>query len=426
MMKINGVLNSGLCCGCGTCAGICPQNAIEMVIDQIRGIYVPTIDIEKCKECGLCYEVCPGHAVNFEELNRGLFGRSPCDILLGNYENCYIGYAVDDDIRFNASSGGAVTALLAFALEQGIIDGAVVTRMSKERVLEPEPFIARTKEELVEASKSKYCPVPVNVVMKDILNSKDDERFAVVGLPCHIHGIRKAQARNKKLQKKIVLCIGLICSHNNTVWQVKSLVERLDIREQDIEKIEFRGHGWPGRFAAILKNGDTVTIPYSEAMTLHNLWFNAVPRCLLCCDLTSELADISCGDPWIPEVTANETIGRSLIISRSKSSEHICQNACNTNYVDFKDISPDKVKQSSDMMRTKKRDINARFLFRRMFKREIPVYSTRLLKPNIVSYLRSLFIHFNTGISNTTYLRKLTCSLASLEKRLFSVVRRQK
>ncbi len=298
--------------------------------------------------------------------------------------------------------------------------------MSKERVLEPEPFIARTKEELVEASKSKYCPVPVNVVMKDILNSKDDERFAVVGLPCHIHGIRKAQARNKKLQKKIVLCIGLICSHTDTLWQVKSLVERIDIREQDIEKIEFRGHGWPGRFAAILKNGDTVTIPFSEAMTLHNLWFNAVPRCLLCCDLTSELADISCGDPWIPEVTANETIGRSLIISRSKSSEHICQNACNTNYVDFKDISPDKVKQSSDMMRTKKRDINARFLFRRMFKREIPVYSTRLLKPNIVSYLRSLFIHFNTGISNTTYLRKLTCSLASLEKRLFSVVRRQK
>jgi coenzyme F420 hydrogenase subunit beta len=89
-------------------------------------------------------------------------------------------------------------------------------------------------------------------------------------------------------------------------------------------------------------------------MTLHNLWFNAVPRCLLCCDLTSELADISCGDPWIPEVTANETIGRSLIISRSKSSEHICQNACNTNYVDFKDISQNKVKQSSDMMRTKK------------------------------------------------------------------------
>ena len=41
------------------------------------------------------------------------------------------------DIRFNASSGGAVTALLAFALEQGIIDGTVVTRMSKEKVLEP-------------------------------------------------------------------------------------------------------------------------------------------------------------------------------------------------------------------------------------------------------------------------------------------------
>lgn len=425
-MKIGGVLNSGLCCGCGTCGGICPQSAIEMVIDKIKGIYVPDIDLEKCKDCGLCYEVCPGHAVNFEELNKDLFGRSPKDIRLGCYENCYIGYAVNDDIRFNASSGGVVTALLAFVLEQGIIDGAVVTRMSKTRVLEPEPFIARTKEELVEASKSKYCPVSVNVVMKDILNSNDDERFAVVGLPCHIHGIRKAQARNKKLQKKIALCIGLICSHNNTFWQVKSLVERIDIREQDIEKVEFRGHGWPGRFAVFLKNGGTVIIPYSKAMMQHNLWINAVPRCLLCCDLTSELADISCGDPWIPEVTASETMGKTIIITRSKLGERICQEACSANYIDFKEISPDKVKQASDMMRTKKRDINARFIFRRMFKKKIPVYNTRLLKPNVVSYLRSLFIYFNTGVSNTTYLRKLTYSLASIEKMLFSVVRRQK
>ena len=161
-------------------------------------------------------------------------------------------------------------------------------------------------------------------------------------------------------------------------------------------------------------------------MTLHNLWFNAVPRCLLCCDLTSELADISCGDPWIPEVTASETMGKTIIITRSKLGERICQEACSANYIDFKEISPDKVKQASDLMKTKKRDINARFIFRRMFKKKIPVYNTRLLKPNVVSYLRSLFIYFNTGVSNTTYLRKFTYSLGSLEKMLFSVVRRQK
>lgn len=425
-MKVDSVLDSGLCCGCGTCAGICPQNAIEMVVDHNKGIYIPIVDVKKCRECDLCYEVCPGHAVNFKELNRDLFGKSPSDVLLGNYEKCYIGHAVDDDMRFKASSGGIVTGLLAFALEQGIIDGAVVTRMSKERVLEPEPFIARTKEDLVEASKSKYCPVPVNVILKDILKSKDDERFAVVGLPCHIHGVRKAQTENKRLQKKIILCIGLICSHTDTFWQVKSLVERINVKEQDIERIEFRGHGWPGRFATVLKNGNTVTIPYSEAMMQHNLWLNAVPRCLLCCDLTAELADLSCGDPWIPEVTANETIGKTLIVSRAKSSEDICQDAYNANYIEFEIISPNKVKQASDMMRTKKRDINARFLFRRILKKKLPVYNTRLLKPNFISYLRSLFIYFNTDVSNTPYLRKLTYYLACFEKMLFSAVRRQK
>ena len=35
--------------------------------------------------------------------------------------------------------------------------------MKKDNPLEPEPFIARTREEIIEASKSKYCPVPANI-----------------------------------------------------------------------------------------------------------------------------------------------------------------------------------------------------------------------------------------------------------------------
>ena len=149
-------------------------------------------------------KVCPGHEVDFKGLNLEIFGKEPEDILIGNYLNCYVGHATDYDIRYNSASGGLVTALLIFALEEGLIDGALVTRMKKDKPLEPEPFIARTREEIIEARGSKYCPVPANVALREILEANEGERFAVVGLPCHIHGMRRAQRVDARLKERVV------------------------------------------------------------------------------------------------------------------------------------------------------------------------------------------------------------------------------
>ena len=45
-------------------------------------------------------------------------------------------------------------------------------------------------------------PVPANIAFEEIL--EHDGKYAVVGLPCHIHGLRKAQELNKKLRERIV------------------------------------------------------------------------------------------------------------------------------------------------------------------------------------------------------------------------------
>ena len=162
---IKEIVKDDLCTGCGTCVALCPEEAIKLTINERKGIYVPKIDEEKCNNCGICYTACPGNEVDFRHLNLEIFGKEPEDILIGNYLNCYIGHATDYDIRYNSASGGLVTQLLIFALEEGIIDGALVTGMKKDNPLEPEPFIARTREEIIEASKSKYCPVPANICL---------------------------------------------------------------------------------------------------------------------------------------------------------------------------------------------------------------------------------------------------------------------
>src|SRR5690606_8382981 len=112
-------------------------------------------------------------------LNMRVFGREPDDPLLGNYEACYVGHSMDDKIRYDSSSGGMITQILLYLLEEGLIDGALVTRMNPERPLEPEPFIARTPEDIIEARGSKYCPVPANVALREII--EEPGRYAVVG-----------------------------------------------------------------------------------------------------------------------------------------------------------------------------------------------------------------------------------------------------
>ncbi len=167
-----------------------------------RGVYVPTVHEERCIGCGKCREVCPGHEVDFNQLNREIFGTVPINPLMGNYLTCYLGYSLQERNRYDASSGGLITEILLFLLEEGKIDGALVATMKSDAPLEPMPFIARSAEEIIAASKSKYCPVPANIALKELVRGHD--RIAAVGLPCHIHGLRKAERANKQLRENII------------------------------------------------------------------------------------------------------------------------------------------------------------------------------------------------------------------------------
>lgn len=385
---IDSVVKDGLCTGCGTCVGICPQDAIEMVKNDSKGIYIPRLDGEKCNQCGICFEVCPGHSVDFKQLNSEIFGKQPEDLLLGNYLDCYVGHGTDYDIRYNSASGGLVTALLIFALEKGIIDGALVTRMRDDRPLEPQPFIATTREEIISAAKSKYCPVPANIVLRSIL--EQEGRFAVVGLPCHIHGIRKAEAINKKLKDRIALHLGIFCGSCLTFLWTEFLLQWKGIKKEQVTKLDYRGEGWPGSMSVRLRNGTTRFIPYGEGGAVGKFFFPH--RFNLCCDLTAELADISFGDACLPEF-AQDKVGKSIIICRNRQGEKILQDAA-PQKLELDRVGSEKVIQSQrGGLYFKKRIVVSSFAFSRWRRKSIPFYNADLPKPNALTYLKSLRLH---------------------------------
>lgn len=401
------VAQNQLCTGCGTCAGVCPAEAISMYISDSDGLFMPKIDEEKCIKCGICVRCCPGYTVNLERPDSKIFRKQPENSLLGNYLRCYIGHSNDNYIRYNSSSGGMVTQLLIFALEKGIIDGALVARMRKSNPLEPEPFIARTREEVLSASKSKYCPVPSNAALREIMANNND-RFAVVGLPCHIQGIRMAETNIKGLKNAIVLHIGLLCFHTVNFMGTESLLQKFGFEKEEIIHISYRGKGWPGVMSIHLKDGRKFDIPFVRNWNAYwnvfsSLLFTPL-RCIMCPDQSNELADISLGDAWLPELKKN-TLGESVIITRTKKAEEILHLMESSGIISVKSISPSKVIESQAFsLNFKKENLAGRLTFLRLVGKKIPKINPKPQSSSI-SPLGAILPYMSAFASSNKHIR---------------------
>ncbi|MCK5633036.1 Coenzyme F420 hydrogenase/dehydrogenase, beta subunit C-terminal domain [bacterium] len=280
--------------------------------------------------------------------------------LIGDYLNCYTGYSLDPKIRYYSSSGGLVTSVLKFMLEEGLVDGVLVVRMKKKDPFKAESFIARSSEEIVSAQGSKYCPVDMSNGLKEIISSKPGSKFAIVGLPCQI----KAFRRNQEIQQKIVLYLGLFCNHTPSAYATQVFLKNNKIKPGEVLKISYRGEGWPGCVEIIKKNGKKILIPTTNSWPIIGSDFFTPKRCFLCDDHVSEFADISFGDAWLTKFKDDKK-GRSIIIARTHMGEKIIKDAENKLIIKLSPVSGEKTILSQLVpIYLKKKNLQARsFLF---------------------------------------------------------------
>lgn len=302
-----------LCTGCGTCLAVCPARAVSMHPARETGTLVSRIDPKTCRGCGMCVRVCPGYTI---ELPAGSAGE-PYNREIGRFRHCYMGHATNDEIYADSSSGGLTTAIVKALLDDGEIDGAVVTRMCPENPLAAEAFIATSAEALVSSQKSKYCPVAVNAVLGEVC--RRGGRYALVGLPCHIEGLHKLFTVKPALREQITHTVGLFCSRLPTFNATRFLLESRGIPESDVRRIEYRGGGHPGRLCIELRDGTRRTIGHrsKEYWGYYFQYHFMSPRCWLCPDKTAELADFSVGDNWSRASRAAMPRATSVLIART-------------------------------------------------------------------------------------------------------------
>jgi len=139
---ITQVIRPNLCTFCGACMAVCPVNALWPVGEQ------PTL-IGACAVCEICYYQCPTVEFSTEDVEMFLFNRTRrLDEPLGICRGVFVGKATKKEIQSQAQDGGVVTALLGCALNQKLIDAAVVA--SRDSKWEAKPVIATKYDDFEE------------------------------------------------------------------------------------------------------------------------------------------------------------------------------------------------------------------------------------------------------------------------------------
>ncbi|GAG74426.1 unnamed protein product [marine sediment metagenome] len=121
---IENVINKHLCCGCGTCVGVCPTDVIDF---KEHGYYPEWLDENKCNDCGFCVNACPGNGLPINNITKEL--RTPQQKYnkdIGNYKQFLVGHSEDEFIRRKSASGGIATSLLIYVLDKKIVDKVIV------------------------------------------------------------------------------------------------------------------------------------------------------------------------------------------------------------------------------------------------------------------------------------------------------------
>ncbi len=294
------VLARDLCTLCGACVGMCPY----LVAYRGRIVALDECDLRQ----GRCYVFCPRTSLDLDLLSQTVFGVPYAADELGTVQEITIARAGDEGIRSKAQFGGTVTALASFALDQGLIDSAVLTT-SDESIL-PSGTPAANKAQILSCAGSNFVAAPTLAAFNR-QSEGDAQSIGVVGIPCQALALAKMRAsplENHNNIDKLKLVIGLFCTWALRYEELaRFLADKVPLRQI----VKFDIPPPPANLFQVFTDSGRIDIPLDEVRPFVR------PTCDVCIDMTAEFADVSVGaaegaEGWNTLITRSDT-GRELV-----------------------------------------------------------------------------------------------------------------
>ena len=265
------------------------------------------------------------------------------DAYLGSFLQTYLAHAADPAVRSRGSSGGVITALLTGLLDDGSVDGALVTSMDQEKPYLAQAALATTRQELLSAAGSKYQPVDTSSLLPSLSH---EHRYAVVDKQCGLSRMRAALKRLPESERPMIAYeLGIFCGFEMSPAGTDFLLDSLHIDRSMIQQMGYREGPWPGGFQVSTKDGRQYFVSKEDYSLLAYLYTE--PRCLYCEDQTNEIADISFGDAWM---VSPEQGGFTAVITRTERGETLMQKAVEQGWIQAETIDSEAIKRSHSFL----------------------------------------------------------------------------
>ena len=289
------IIKPGICTQCGACIASCEVLRLEGGRPKLVG---------KCTACGVCYNQCP-RTITTEAA------------LVGRFREVLTARSGPKGIR--GQDGGVISSLLLYALDEGLIDSAVVTATHPDEPWRPIPIIAKNRDDLMRASGSKYT----HALTMDALFSTikmGARSVAFVGNSCNIDAVHKMQTSPQGLlhlfMRANILKLGLFCMDTFDYDGMKAFFKGQGIALGEIEKMTIK----KGKFVV-------ETVAGKHVFDLGDFDGIRSSSCRYCTDFASENTDISFGGVGSKD-------GSTTVLVRSGIGYEIFHEAVDSGYIE--------------------------------------------------------------------------------------------
>jgi len=351
---IEDVAGGGLCTGCGLCASEFGPQQVTMHMSP-NGYLRPLVHQPLARGQQAAFErLCPGL---LQELPPP---QAPVHPLWGAVQSCQTGWSTDAEVRYKGSSGGALSALLLHLLDSGQV--AFVAHVAAAGA---DPFgnvlhISRNRADVLAGAGSRYGPSAPLAGLEQLFAMEG--RFAFVGKPCDVAGLRHHLALHPERRQRVAAVLSFMCAGVPSERATHALVRQLGTAPEQVVRFQYRGDGWPGQATAWTQDGRQLSMDYATSWgTILNRQLQF--RCKVCPDGIGEFADVVGADAWYgvdgyPDF--EERAGRSLILARTPAGQALLDSAVGAGAVAAEPCALDDIERMQPYQAARKQQMVAR------------------------------------------------------------------
>lgn len=277
---------------------------------------------------------------------------------LGKFRAAYAGYVRDENARQSAASGGVVTSILQYVLEEGHVDGAAVCRADFSKgTLGYEFKIVRDPHEIRRFGSSAYFNIPLERHGPEI--AAFDGKLAVCGLPCHT-SLMRSRSERPGHPNPPRLWVSLFCGHNNEPELLQFFFRKVGIRENEIQDMKIDRTYLGGSVILKLRGGLQKNLPFRWFNVYRSLGLFTKPMCRYCDDHLGAMSDVSVGDIFIPPYRQRK-IKHSAILTRTEQGDQIIQGLIRSGRLVSEKIDPKLIFWAQKRILVPSGDLRSRF-----------------------------------------------------------------